>query len=52
MLENQYIGKFIDFHKILVGFIDGSAVGISVSTLGLFDGVYTSSNSTFRLPFI
>jgi len=50
MLE-KYIGKFIDFPKILIGFINGPAVGISVSTLGLFDGVYASSNSTFSLPF-
>lgn len=47
----KYIGKFIDFPKILIGFINGPAVGISVSTLGLFDGVYASSNSTFSLPF-
>lgn len=46
-----YIRKYIDFPKILIGFINGPAVGISVSTLGLFDGVYASSNSTFSLPF-
>ncbi len=46
-----FIGKFIDFPKILIGFINGPAVGISVSTLGLFDGVYSSSNATFSLPF-
>ena len=50
MLE-KYIGKFIDFPKILIAFINGPAVGISVSTLGLFDGVYASSASTFALPF-
>jgi len=50
MLE-KFIGKYIDFPKILIGFINGPAVGISVSTLGLFDGVYASSNATFSLPF-
>ncbi|CAF5131679.1 unnamed protein product, partial [Rotaria sp. Silwood1] len=50
LLEN-YIGKYIDFPKILIAFINGPAVGISVSTLGLFDGVYSSSNATFSLPF-
>ena len=34
-----------------MAFVNGPAVGISVSTLGLFDGVYASSRSTFALPF-
>jgi peroxisomal 3,2-trans-enoyl-CoA isomerase len=50
MLET-FIGKYIDFPKILIAFINGPAVGISVSTLGLFDGVYSSSRATFSLPF-
>ncbi|CAF1311239.1 unnamed protein product [Rotaria sordida] len=51
ILLEKYIGKYIDFPKILIAFINGPAVGISVSTLGLFDGVYASSNATFSLPF-
>jgi len=51
IMLQKYIGKFIDFPKILIGFINGPAVGISVSTLGLFDGVYSSSRATFALPF-
>jgi len=50
-LLERFIGKYIDFPKILIGFINGPAVGISVSTLGLFDGVYASSRATFSLPF-
>ncbi|CAF1013765.1 unnamed protein product [Adineta steineri] len=46
-----FIGKYIDFPKILIAFIQGPAVGISVSTLALFDGVYASSRATFALPF-
>jgi peroxisomal 3,2-trans-enoyl-CoA isomerase len=46
-----FVGKFIDFPKILIAFVNGPAVGISVSTLGLFDGVYSSSNATFSVPF-
>ena len=51
IMLQTFIGKFIDFPKILVAFVNGPAVGISVSILGLFDGVYASSQSTFSLPF-
>ncbi|CAF0961861.1 unnamed protein product [Didymodactylos carnosus] len=50
MLET-YIRKYIECSKILVAFINGPAVGISVSVLGLFDGVYASSSSSFITPF-
>lgn len=46
-----FIGKFIDFPKIIIAFVNGPAVGISVSTLGLLDGVFASSRATFSLPF-
>ena len=47
----NFIDSFVTFPKILIAFVNGPAVGISVSTLGLFDGVYASSSSTFNLPF-
>jgi peroxisomal 3,2-trans-enoyl-CoA isomerase len=46
-----FIGKYIDCPKIILAFINGPAVGISVSTLALFDGVYASSNASFSVPF-
>jgi peroxisomal 3,2-trans-enoyl-CoA isomerase len=48
----KYIESFINCPKILIAFVNGPAIGISVSTLGLFDGVYASSSSTFSLPFV
>jgi peroxisomal 3,2-trans-enoyl-CoA isomerase len=48
----KFIEKFITFPKILIGFINGPAIGISVTILALFDGVYASSSATFALPFI
>ena len=48
----NFIESFINCSKILIAFVNGPAIGISVSTLGLFDGVYASSSSTFALPFV
>lgn len=50
MLE-RFVASFIDFPKPLVGAINGHAVGISVTTLALYDLVYTSDKATFHAPF-
>ncbi len=48
----KFFEKFITFPKILIAFINGPAIGVSVTILALLDGVYASSSSTFSLPFV
>ncbi|KAL8583176.1 hypothetical protein ACOMHN_046560 [Nucella lapillus] len=47
----DFVGAFIDFPKPLISLINGPAVGISVTVLGLFDAVYCTDKATFHTPF-
>ncbi|WAR12960.1 ECI2-like protein [Mya arenaria] len=44
-LLQRFVSAFIDFPKPLIGLINGPAVGVSVTVLGLFDA------ATFHTPF-
>lgn len=45
------MNAFINFSKPLAAVINGPAVGISVTLLGLFDLVFASDRATFNAPF-
>uniref|UniRef100_A0A8P4K776 ACB domain-containing protein n=1 Tax=Dicentrarchus labrax TaxID=13489 RepID=A0A8P4K776_DICLA len=50
-LLRKYVKAYIDFPKPLIAVVNGPAVGVSVTVLGLFDLVYATERATFHTPF-
>ncbi|KAK2141673.1 hypothetical protein LSH36_1058g00001 [Paralvinella palmiformis] len=49
--QRKFIGSFIDFPKPLIAVINGPAIGVSVTALGLFDIVYATDRANEVLLF-
>ncbi|KAF5402480.1 Intraflagellar transport protein [Paragonimus heterotremus] len=48
----QFVSAFISFPKTLVALVNGPSVGITVTTLGLYDYVLAAETATFHTPFV
>lgn len=47
----RFVESFIEFPKPLIAAVNGPAIGIAVTTLGLCDRVFASTTSNYRTPF-
>lgn len=47
-----FVNSFIDFPKPLVGVLNGPAIGIGGTIIGLMDMVYASDRVTLSFPFV
>ena len=53
LFSRKFVNAFVDFPKPLIALVNGPAVGVSVTTLGLVDVVYATDRvSISTLPTV
>jgi peroxisomal 3,2-trans-enoyl-CoA isomerase len=52
VIMEAYVAAYVRFPKLLLAAVNGPAVGLPVTTLPLFDGVYASHTATFHAPLV
>uniref|UniRef100_A0A6B0VB39 Putative enoyl-coa hydratase/isomerase n=1 Tax=Ixodes ricinus TaxID=34613 RepID=A0A6B0VB39_IXORI len=50
-LVRRYVAEYINFPKPAIALVNGPAIGVACTTLGLFDIVYASDKAFFQTPF-
>ena len=48
----KYVDAYINFPKPLIAAVNGPAIGVSVTVLGLCDLVYATDKASFHTPFM
>ncbi len=50
--DRKYTNAYIEFSKPLIAAVNGPAIGVAVTVLGLCDLVYASDSASFHTPFM
>ena len=50
--ERDFVMALTDCEKLLLCGLTGSVIGLGVTMLAYFDGVYASDKATFHLPYV
>jgi peroxisomal 3,2-trans-enoyl-CoA isomerase len=48
---DMFVSAFVNFKKPLIGVVNGPAIGIAATTLGLFDRIFACDRTYFKTPF-
>ena len=52
LVLRNFVASIIEYPKVLIAAVNGPAVGIAATMLGMFDAVYLSDQASLRTPFV